>query len=168
MSDTETSVSYVSPNQDKANAIVSRNVLWAAGVGLFPIPVVDFVGLTAVQLKTIHELSELYNIPFRQDIGKSLVAGLIAGVGAPALAFGTAGAVLRSLPLIGPALGFFALPGFAAAITYAVGKTFTQHFETGGNMLDFDVTGMREHFAKYYADGQAQFNNPQAAPQASA
>ncbi|CAM2006166.1 YcjF family protein [Acanthopleuribacter pedis] len=163
MTDTQDNVSYASPHQEKANGVVSRNVLWAAGVGLFPIPVVDFVGLTAVQLKMIHELSELYEVPFRKDLGKSIIAGLIASVGAPALAFGSAGALLRGLPVIGPALGFFALPGFAGALTYAVGKTFTQHFETGGNMLDFDVAGMREHFAKHYAAGQQQFNNPQPA-----
>ncbi len=163
MSETQQSVSYASPNEEKARSIVSRNVLWAAGVGLFPIPIVDFVGLTAVQLKMVHELAEVYGRSFRSDVGKAIIAGLVASLGAPSLAVGTAGAILRSIPFIGPTLGFFALPGFSAGFTYAIGRVFIQHFETGGTMLDFDVTGMREYFIQYYREFQDGSNGQQPA-----
>ena len=34
----------------------------------------------------------------------------------------------------------------AGASTWAMGKVFTQHFATGGTLLDFDPDTMREHF----------------------
>ena len=147
---------FASPHEAAANKIVNQNMLWAAGVGIFPIPVVDFVGITAVQLKMINDLANLYGIPFRRDVGKSIVASLIASLGAPTLAFGTVGSILKGLPLVGPVLGGLALPGFSAALTYAIGRVFIQHFETGGNMLDFDVEGMRAHFAKAFEEGKEE------------
>ena len=51
--------------------------------------------------------------------------------------------------------GQVVMPGFAAAVTWAMGRIFIQHFETGGTLLDFDADKMREHF-------QAEFEAEQS------
>jgi hypothetical protein len=38
------------------------------------------------------------------------------------------------------------MPGFAAAVTWAMGRVFIQHFETGGTLLDFNAEKMRDYF----------------------
>src|SRR4051812_30079900 len=43
-----------------AEAIIKRNVLWALGAGLLPLPLLDMVLATGVQVKMLAELSILY------------------------------------------------------------------------------------------------------------
>ena len=40
------------------------------------------------------------------------------------------------------------------ATTYAVGKVFIEHFESGGTFLDFDPEKMRDHFQELYEEGK--------------
>jgi hypothetical protein len=40
------------------------------------------------------------------------------------------------------------------ASTYALGKVFIQHFESGGTFLDFDPEKVKEHFATLYKEGE--------------
>ena len=53
------------------------------------------------------------------------------------------------MPLVGPALGVLSMPAMAAAVTWAVGKVFMQHFASGGTLLDFDPEKTRTHFESY-------------------
>jgi hypothetical protein len=56
--------------------------------------------------------------------------------------------------VIGVMSAFVAIPGLAAAFTYAVGKVFVQHFASGGTFLDFDPKKVREHFAREFEEGK--------------
>jgi hypothetical protein len=38
------------------------------------------------------------------------------------------------------------VPTLASAATIAIGRVFTQHFETGGTLLDIDADKLRTHF----------------------
>ncbi len=38
------------------------------------------------------------------------------------------------------------VPTFAAASTYAVGKIFVQHFESGGTVLSFNPDKVRDYY----------------------
>ena len=49
---------------ERAQSIVHLNVLWALGVGLVPMPIVDFVGVAGVQLKMLRELAKLDGLGF--------------------------------------------------------------------------------------------------------
>ena len=69
---------------------------------------------------------------------KSILASLLAGVGAPALGAAVTASLFKSVPILGAVSGFIAIPGAAAAFTYAVGKVFLQHFASGGTSLDFE------------------------------
>src|SRR5262245_37285966 len=63
----------------RGEAIIQRNVLWAVGAGIIPVPIVDFVAVTGVQLKMVKELSDVYEVPFKSHIVKKLVYTLLSG-----------------------------------------------------------------------------------------
>lgn len=144
-------IPVVSEN-DAALAIVKKYMAWSAGAGAIPMPVIDLAAITGVQLKMLKKLSNHYGVAFHAHLGKSALAALVGGYGAGTLAFGTAGTMLKSIPGIGSLLGVVALPGFASATTYAVGKVFIQHFASGGTFLSFDPDKARAHFDQHFQE----------------
>jgi uncharacterized protein (DUF697 family) len=140
--------------EDEANQIIRQNVLWAAGGGVSPIPVVDMIAITVVEVKMLKELSVLYGVPFKEDQVKNIIASLLAGLGAPVLGTALTVSLVKAVPVIGILSAFVAIPGLAAAFTYAVGKVFVQHFASGGTFLDFDPKKVREHLAREFEEGK--------------
>jgi uncharacterized protein (DUF697 family) len=130
--------------------IVNRHSLYAGGIGLIPIPLVDVAGTMAVQVHLVSELSKHYGVPFTENRVKGFVTGLVGGLAPMPLATGLVGPIVRSLPIIGGVLGAFALPAVAGAITFAIGKVFIQHFESGGTFLDFNPDKVRDYFTQEY------------------
>jgi uncharacterized protein (DUF697 family) len=136
-----------------ATEIVRKNMYWAAGVGVVPVPVVDFVGVTGVQVKMLAELCTLYEVEFRKNLGKNLIGSLVGSAVPLGLSMPVA-SLLKALPLVGSTLGAVSMPVLAGASTYAVGKVFVQHFECGGTLLTFDPEKVREYFAEQLKDGK--------------
>lgn len=134
--------------------IVKRNSLYAAAVGLVPVPFVNLAGVTALEIKMLKNLADHYGVPFREDAGKSIVSALIGGLGATEIGYGAVGLV-KGIPLVGAILGAVTLPVTAGALTWAIGKVFIMHFESGGTMLDFDANKMRTYFAEQFGKGKA-------------
>lgn len=145
--------SHDSARSEKATSIVKRNMWWAAGAGLLPIPSIELVAITAVELKLINELSNLYDVPFRKDLAKSAVASLVSGLGSVALGNLLAASALRHVPVLGLPIALASVPTFAAGVTWAVGRVFTAHFAMGGTLLDFDAVKVREFFAAEFENG---------------
>jgi len=131
---------------DSAHAIVRRNVLWALGVGMVPIPIVDFVGVGAVQVKMLKELSDLYGVKFSEQIAKKIVASLVAAVGSAGLGVAIASTFFKFVPVVGTSLGVVSMPIVSGAFTMATGRVFVAHFESGGTILTFNPSAIRDHF----------------------
>lgn len=135
---------------DQARHIVRRNVYWALGAGLVPIPVVDFVALTAVQVKMLKQLSDHYQVEFFDDKAKKIVSALLASTGSLALAGMVGRSLFKLVPVVGQLFGVVGVPLFAGALTQATGNLFVMHYETGGTLLDFNVEQMRAHFQREF------------------
>ncbi len=133
----------------KAKAIIKHYTKWAAGVGIVPIPLLDAFTMSAVQMSMVRKLAELYDIPYNSQIMKSAVAGLIGGVNAAYLG----GSALKMFPVLG-VFTLAAMPAINAAINWAVGKVFIQHFESGGTFLDFDPAKVKAYFEEQYREGK--------------
>lgn len=149
-----------------AEAIVHRNVLWALGAGAVPVPVVDVLVVTGVQVKLLKELSEHYKVPFKEGLVKKLVGSLFVSLGGIGFGVMLGGSLAKLIPGVGTALGIVTIPVMVGAFTHAVGRVFVMHFESGGTFLDFDPQRMRDHFraefdqaktkvAQMQKDGQA-------------
>lgn len=137
----------------RARKIVRTHMWVSLGVGLIPLPFVDLVGVTAVQLRMLNELTKVYDVPFSRDLGKELIAALLGSLVPISLTY-TAASAAKMIPYVGYAIGGLSLPLMAAAATYAVGKVFIQHFESGGTLLDFEPAKVREYFRQEFAEGQ--------------
>jgi uncharacterized protein (DUF697 family) len=142
------------PTEDGATKIVNRYILWSMGAGLVPIPIIDVAAIIGVQMKMLSQLSKYYSVEFSEEKGKSLVSSLIGGIAAESIAHGSIGSFLKSIPGAGTLFGMIAMPLSAGATTYAIGKVFTQHFASGGNLLNFNPDEARDLFNSSLKEGK--------------
>jgi uncharacterized protein (DUF697 family) len=138
--------------------LVKKHALAAAGIGLIPMPAVDFVALTALQVNLLRKLSDFYGIAFTEEIGKKVVGALAGGYAPVALALPVA-SLLKAIPIVGQTTGILAMSAVAGASTYAVGKVFVQHFESGGTFLNFDPAAVREYYREQFKEGSSVVKN---------
>jgi len=138
----------------EANAIVTRNIYWALGLGVIPLPLVDMVAIAALQVKMIRELSELYGVPFSNNIAATSVMTLIGGIAPVELSKGLSSSIIKLIPGIGTAASTVALPVTAGATTYAIGHIFILHFESDGNFFDFDTSKVKQYSQDLFAKGK--------------
>jgi uncharacterized protein (DUF697 family) len=130
-----------------ATEIVKRYSLYAGGAGLIPVPLVDFAAVTGIELKMLSELAKVYDVPFERDRVRPIVSAIIGGYATTKLGYGAGGSLLKSVPVVGQLLGVVAVPGFAAGLTWAIGKVFITHFASGGTFLDFDPDSVRGYYS---------------------
>ncbi len=57
------------------------------------------------------------------------------------------------IPFVGSTLGALSMPVMAGASTYAIGKVFIQHFESGGTFLTFDPKAVKDYYAEQLKEG---------------
>jgi uncharacterized protein (DUF697 family) len=133
----------------QAHHTVKNYTIGAMAIGLIPLPLVDMVAVTAIQIKTIHSIAKQYEVPFSQNLAKSLLISLLGGTITL-----TTTILAKSFPVIGQATGIISAMIIGGATTYAVGKIFIEHFESGGTFLDFDPERMRAHFQELYEEGK--------------
>ena len=132
---------------EQASQLVDRYSLWSGAAGLIPVPIVDVVVVGGVQLQMLRKLSEIYGVPFSDNMGKSVLASLAGSLIPASTATTTAmgiGSIMKGLPGIGTMVGALTMPAFSAGATYIIGKVFIQHFASGGTLLDFNPPDYRE------------------------
>ena len=134
----------------EAHEIILKYVAWASGGALIPLPLFDVVAITAFEVTMLKRLCQLHGLEFRQQWGKSLIGALIGTLQTGLLA----GSVLKLIPGIGLAGGVISTAAIAGAMTYAIGKVFVMHFETGGTLFDFNPAKMQAYFADQYQEGR--------------
>ncbi|MGE5402690.1 MAG: YcjF family protein [Ignavibacteriales bacterium] len=137
-----------------AKGIVKNYMWWSMGAGLIPVPFVDLAAVSGVQLKMLKDMSDIYDIKFSENKGKSIVSALLGSIVPNSLSVGNMGSLLKMLPVVGSVLGGLSMSLFSGAATYAIGKVFIQHFEAGGTFLDFNPVTVKEYFQNYFAEGK--------------
>jgi uncharacterized protein (DUF697 family) len=126
---------------------VNRYSAWSAAAGVIPIPVVDIMAVGGLQLQMLRRLAEIYDVPFSDNLGKSLLAstlGSIVPISAAAPAAAGLGSLLKIVPIVGTTVAALTMPAMSAGATYVVGKVFIQHFASGGTLLDFNPAEYRD------------------------
>jgi uncharacterized protein (DUF697 family) len=134
--------------------IIRRHVVWSMAAGLVPIPLVDLAAVTATQLKMLSALAEHYKMEFDGERGRSVIGSLLSTVTALSIGRGVLGSLIKSIPVVGTIGGLAVVPAMAGAATYALGKVFAAHFESGGTLLTFDAGSMKEEFARQLKVGE--------------
>jgi uncharacterized protein (DUF697 family) len=129
--------------EETASKLVNRFAVWSGVAGLVPLPVIDVLAVGGLQLQMVRRLSQIYDIDFSENRGKALVASL-AGCAIPATSGMGAASALKAVPVLNLLAAGFVMPALSAGATYAIGKAFVEHFESGGTLLDFNPPDYKE------------------------
>jgi len=139
----------------EADNIVKNHIIAVMGASLVPIPLVDLVVLTSVQLKMLQRLAALYEVPFTRNVGKQLIVSLLGGV-LPTSAAITFASFTKTIPGMGTTTGMISVSTIGGAITYAIGQAFIGHFDSGGTLLDVDLKRLRRLFRSKVREGKQE------------
>lgn len=139
--------------QERMEKLMRNHIVASMGVGLVPLPLVDLVALMGIQLDMIRKLSAEYEVPFKADVGKSVIGSLMGGFLPVTLGCGIA-SIIKVIPLIGQTTGAVTMPVVSGASTYAIYKVFVQHFESGGTFLTLDASKVKSYFSEQFAKGK--------------
>ncbi|MGB6967514.1 MAG: YcjF family protein, partial [Xanthobacteraceae bacterium] len=118
-----------------ARKIIERHRTYAAVGGLMPLAVVNIASVTAVNLRMVRQLSELYQVPFQRDRARAAIVSLIGGAAPSGFGLATSSTLMWIVPggvLVG--LGVSALA--AGALTRAIGQVFVEGFENSALARD--------------------------------
>lgn len=137
----------------ETDRMIKNHMYGAMGVGLIPLPVVDFIALTGIQIRLLYKLSKFYGVGFSKDRAKSIISALV-GSFVPVATAGPIASMIKIVPIIGQVTGALTMLATGGACTYALGVVFVQHFESGGTFLDFEPEKVKAYFAEQYKEGQ--------------
>jgi uncharacterized protein (DUF697 family) len=154
----EVEITVALPTTDqlaKADEVIKHNVAWSAGAGMLPIPGLDLIAITGVQLKMINELCSAFGVPFKKSLARPIVISLIGSLGATMLAPVLASTTFKLVPGIGMLFSGTALAATSAGITYGVGQLFLEHFKDGGSLEDFNLIAGRGSFKRKVKEAMA-------------
>ncbi|MET3130967.1 uncharacterized protein (DUF697 family) [Oxalobacteraceae bacterium GrIS 1.11] len=140
--------------------LTKNHAMTAMAVGILPVPGLDLIALTGVQLNLLRKIGGLYGFTLSDEVGKKLVSSVLGGYLPLAIA-GPVGSLLKFIPGVGMAAGALAQSTLAGASTYAIGQLFTQHFEKGGTFLDVKPSEMGQKVKQQVEEGK-QFLKRQA------
>ena len=142
------------PSEDVVDAIIRKRVYGAIGIGFVPVPIVDFLGLTALQIEMIHTLSKAYGLEFKKERVKSIISSLCGGLLTTA-SVPLAASLFKSIPVIGFTAGAASISIMGGSTTYALGWVFDRHFRKGGTLMDFDAAEAKVYFKAKVEEGKS-------------
>ncbi len=135
-------IEQTAERKESAQKIIRRHMLFSAGLGFIPFPILDATAILGNQVLMISDLSDLYEIPFKKHRVKSFIGSLVGNLGTIGL--------VKMIPGFGSLIGGATISAGATAATYALGKVFVQHFDQGGTLLDFDPAKSRKYFQQLH------------------
>lgn len=137
----------------ETDRLIKNHTYGSMGVGLIPLPVVDFLALTGIQIRLLYKLSKFYGVDFSKERAKTIISSLI-GSFLPIATAGPIASMVKFIPIIGQTTGALTMLATSGACTYALGHVFVQHFESGGTFLDFEPEKVKAYFAEQFKAGQ--------------
>jgi len=133
----------------KADSIIKNHVMFATGAGAIPIPLLDFAGVTAVQLDMMKKLTNLYNDNYSENVGKAFIASVtstsLARMGA---------SLIKAIPGIGTVLGVVSMSIMSGASTYALGNVITHFLDKGIGLEDINEDLARKVYSENLEKGK--------------
>jgi uncharacterized protein (DUF697 family) len=168
LSDQEAGPEVPHNETEKANKLVRQHVWASMGVSVIPLPILDFAGVTVIQFNMLRKLSKLYGIPLIKPSDKGKLHSFIlvllsftddAAVAVvrrtvlPSVSASLAASMAKFVPVAGQAVGTISSPTINGAFTYALGKVFIRHFESGGTFLSFDPEKAKDFYEEMFKEG---------------
>ncbi|MBO6783268.1 MAG: DUF697 domain-containing protein [Alphaproteobacteria bacterium] len=146
---------------------INSHAIWAAATALIPIPMIEVLTNTTMQIHMISRLCDIYEVKFSEQAVKASIATFV-GVVVPAGSIGTSAYfAVRAIPVVGPVVSLAVAPALSGAMTWAIGRVFAWHFERGGSLADFDADAAVDRFKREFEAGRRRagaFVNGNATP----
>lgn len=152
---TEAAVPQVETKEKQALRLTRHYALWSMGGGMIPVIGIDIAAIIAVQIKLVREMSKVYGLEFKENRAKTVVTSLIGSLGIIPIGTGLLFSAIKIIPIIGPLAATIALPISAGAVTFATGKAFIAHFESGGTFLNCNVAKMKAGYRRTFVEGKS-------------
>ena len=143
---------------ESAQELIKKYSWGTAAAGLVPVPLIDLAASSVLQSRMLKALTELYEVEYSEQRARIFTGAMVGSVTSVSIARQTGivlSSLLKSLPAVGLVAGATLMPAATGASTYALGRVFIQHFETGGTLLDFDPEKMRAYYEQQVAEAQA-------------
>jgi len=134
----------------RAKELVKKHALMASGAGLVPVPIADIAAVTAVQVKMLLELADLYDAEYSRsalrEFSTALTGSTVARIGASAL---------KAIPGIGSLIGGASMSIMSGASTYAVGSVATDELESGNEIGSEASVRVKRAYQEAFEEGKA-------------
>ena len=135
--------------QGKTIEVIKNHVGFALGAALMPVPGIDLLAVSAVQLNMLRTLAKIYGVSFVDALGKNIVSAV---VGSSAARLGAS--LIKAIPGVGTIIGELSMPALSGASTYALGKVVANHFEHGGTLEDIDLKKAKKGYESEIENGK--------------
>lgn len=142
--------------QGKVEKIIEEHVLWSMGAGAVPLPIVDVVSVSAVQLDMLEELCKAYGVEYSENTASNIITAIAGGTFAKLVS-----SAIKAIPILGSWIGGVSMVVLSGASTYAMGQAFVRQLETGSTLDSFDIKDLRVWFQKQFDRGVEFVNNLQ-------
>ena len=95
----------------RADRIIHSHTLWGMGAGAIPVPMVDILAVSAIQVDMLKQLAEAYGSDFTENMGKTFVTALTGGT------FARIGAsFIKAVPGVGTLVGGVSMSVFVGSV----------------------------------------------------
>lgn len=138
---------------ETADDIIYNHLWFSAVPGFIPVPLLDIVAISAVQLDLVRQLCKFYHEDYDEQRGKAIVMSLTGSAMARITGY-SARSVLKTVPVVGWVLGGAAMSLFAASSTYAIGQVFKEHLDAGGTLHNLNPEAFRQFYMQQIEKGK--------------
>jgi uncharacterized protein (DUF697 family) len=134
-----------------AHPHIVGHALAAAGIGALPL--VDLVGVPAVQAKLLHSLATLHGQNWDRRMASEFLGLLGAGIGIGYVARTVGRELIKFVPWLGQTAGAVWGATTSGATTYALGKAAGYYFASRRRQTPVDAEALRRIYAEALASG---------------
>ena len=135
--------------EDQVDKIIQNDVLYSMGLGIVPLPLLDIVGVAAIQFDMVCQIGNAYDKKISDIVGKSLVASLtsssLARIGA---------SLIKLIPGVGSLIGGVSMSIMSGASTYALGQVCKKFLSEGIDLEEIDEDLAKEIYEEELEKGK--------------
>ncbi len=135
--------------KQQAEKIIRSHTLWTMALGAVPIPFLDVIGVTFIQMDMFKQISKIYKADFDLNKGKALITSFVTSTMAGTVTIGPSlfKKIKKPASMISNAL-------LQAALTYALGYLFLNAYDEGKCFFDLGLSDSTELFEEAFEKGK--------------
>lgn len=129
----------------KANTIIQHHIAMSMAAGALPFAGIDMIAVATIQHGMLKELCALFNQSFDKEGSKAMIC-TISGTAVARLG----ASFIKTIPVVGTAIGIFSMSIMSGASTYALGQMFTKYLNDEVLIKDINTKEARRAFRRFY------------------